>query len=134
VPEALVHRFSEARKAAPCVLYLPRAAAWWAAADDPTHTCFADCLESLPPNLPVLLLAVTEGEVPRELCALFKAQDMGGHQAVQTVGPPSLEARKEFVEVCVCMVGPPRPCGRSFALLSARRDGCLCVCEAARGA
>jgi hypothetical protein len=58
--EALAHRITEARKSAPCVLYLPRADVWWDSADASVRSCLVDCLDALPPSLPVLLLSVSE--------------------------------------------------------------------------
>ena len=52
--QALVSRMLEARRAAPCVLYLPDIIGWWRAASDSLRTVLTSQLESIPVNLPVL--------------------------------------------------------------------------------
>lgn len=52
--QALVSRIVEARRAAPCVVYLPDVLGWWRAASDSLRTVLASQLDSIPVNLPVL--------------------------------------------------------------------------------
>jgi SpoVK/Ycf46/Vps4 family AAA+-type ATPase len=52
--QALVSRIVEARRAAPCVVYLPDILGWWRAASDSLRTVLASQLDSIPVNLPVL--------------------------------------------------------------------------------
>jgi hypothetical protein len=108
--EALVRRVTEARKTTPCVLYLPRACAWWDSADEGVRACLEDTLNSLPPSLPLLLLAVAEkplADLDNDLVRLMThgtafdpvlaSAGLAGPSSVFAVQPPSHEARLEFL-------------------------------------
>ncbi|KAF6261685.1 hypothetical protein COO60DRAFT_1699727 [Scenedesmus sp. NREL 46B-D3] len=60
VEEALVSTFTEARRAAPAILYWPQAHLWWAAAGSGLRCALIALLDDLPPDLPLLLLATAE--------------------------------------------------------------------------
>lgn len=52
--QALVSRIQEARRASPCVIYLPDIIGWWRAASDTLRTVLASQIDAIPVNLPVL--------------------------------------------------------------------------------
>ncbi|CAE7598780.1 ATAD2, partial [Symbiodinium microadriaticum] len=52
--QALVSRILEARRAAPCVIYLPDVIGWWRSATDSLRTILMVQLDSIPVNLAVL--------------------------------------------------------------------------------
>ena len=57
---------------------MPKASSWWASADDALKHALTDVLETLPPQLPVLLLGVMEhtvADVDPALLALFTRKD-----------------------------------------------------------
>jgi hypothetical protein len=58
--EALVHAFVEARRASPALLFLPHLPLWWATAPAPLRAALLMLLEELPPDLPLLLVAVAD--------------------------------------------------------------------------
>ena len=56
-----MHAFIEARRAAPAVLYLPHVQLWWDTASPCLRATLCMLLADLPPELPLLLLAVADG-------------------------------------------------------------------------
>ena len=60
-----MHAFIEARRAAPAVLYLPHVQLWWETASSCLRATLCMLLADLPPDLPLLLLAVADN--PREV-------------------------------------------------------------------
>lgn len=50
----------EARRAAPALLYLPHLPLWWATAPCALRAALLMLLEELPPELPLLLVAVAD--------------------------------------------------------------------------
>ena len=96
--EALCSCVGEARRAAPCVLYLPRLDTWWEAAGPMLRATLCLLLDDIPADLPVLVLATSDvehGQLPTELAALF-AGDF-----VHTLGPPGQQERLLFWSACV---------------------------------
>jgi SpoVK/Ycf46/Vps4 family AAA+-type ATPase len=96
--EALCSCVGEARRAAPCVLYLPRLDTWWEAAGPMLRATLCLLLDDIPADLPVLVLATSDvehGQLPPELAALF-ARDF-----VHTLGPPGQQERLLFWSACV---------------------------------
>lgn len=70
--EALVHAFVEARRSAPALLYLPHLPLWWATAPPALRAALLMLLEELPPDLPLLLVAVADApaaDIDPEVCA-----------------------------------------------------------------
>ena len=61
-----MHALVEARRAAPAVLYLPHLQLWWQTASASLRAILWMLLADLPPDLPLLLLAVADcnEEVP----------------------------------------------------------------------
>ena len=55
-----MHAFIEARRAAPAVLYLPHVLLLWDTASLSLRATLSMLLADLPPDLPLLLLAVTD--------------------------------------------------------------------------
>jgi len=55
-----VHALIEARRAAPAVLYLPHLQLWWQTAHASLRATLWMLLSDLPPDLPLLLLAVAD--------------------------------------------------------------------------
>ena len=55
-----MHALIEARRAAPAVLYLPHLQLWWQTAGASLRATLWMLLADLPPDLPLLLLAVAE--------------------------------------------------------------------------
>jgi hypothetical protein len=64
-----VHAFVEARRAAPALLFLPHLPLWWATAPAALRAALLMLVEDLPPEFPLLLVAVADapaGEVDPE--------------------------------------------------------------------
>ena len=55
-----MHALIEARRAAPAVLYLPHLQLWWQTAHASLRATLWMLLSDLPPDLPLLLLAVAD--------------------------------------------------------------------------
>lgn len=55
-----MHAIIEARRAAPSVLYLPHLQLWWQTAHASLRATLWMLLSDLPPDLPLLLLAVAD--------------------------------------------------------------------------
>ena len=69
--------FREARRTAPCVLYLPHVTTLWAATTDTLKATFLTLLVDLPPLAPVFVLATTDETktaLPILLLNLFSQQ------------------------------------------------------------
>ena len=58
--EACIQMFREARQATPSIVYIPRIMSWWEVAMETLRGTFTSVLNSLPPDLPLLVLATTE--------------------------------------------------------------------------
>lgn len=58
--EACIQLFREARQATPSIVYIPRIMSWWEVAMETLRGTFTSVLNSLPPDLPLLVLATTE--------------------------------------------------------------------------
>lgn len=52
--------FREAKRLAPSVVYVPQISSWWDIVPGTVHATFLSILSSLPPDLPLLLLATAE--------------------------------------------------------------------------
>mmetsp|Transcript_2762 Transcript_2762/g.4160 ORF Transcript_2762/g.4160 Transcript_2762/m.4160 type:complete len:1396 (+) Transcript_2762:65-4252(+) len=74
--QALVSRMQEARRAAPCVVYLPDVTGWWGAASESLRSLLLSLLDSVPVNLPVLWLSTLV--VDMQLLSLAAASDTNG--------------------------------------------------------
>ncbi|KAL6228534.1 hypothetical protein ACLB2K_002483 [Fragaria x ananassa] len=66
--EALVHKFDEARRTTPSILYLPHFQEWWKAANKQLRAVLLTLLQDFPSDLPVLLL-VTSSVPPAKVGA-----------------------------------------------------------------
>ncbi|KAI8471874.1 MAG: hypothetical protein J3K34DRAFT_505681 [Monoraphidium minutum] len=105
--EALVHAFVEARRAAPALLYLPHLPLWWAAAPTGLRAALLMLVEELPPELPLLLVAVADApadELEPEVLQLFPPS------ARFELGPPSSRQRRDMFEpIFLAAAQPPPP-------------------------
>ena len=97
--EALVAAVTEARRAAPSILYLPHIRLWWESANATLHATLLTLLDDIPPNLPVMLLATADcerNELDEEL-----AESFGGEQRSYVLTKPKDAERKEYFEAIV---------------------------------
>ncbi|KAM7473233.1 hypothetical protein LguiB_020476 [Lonicera macranthoides] len=72
--DSLVHKFNEARRTKPSILYLPRFHLWWETAGTQLKAVLLTLVEQLPPNCPILLLGtsfVSPVELDEESSSVF---------------------------------------------------------------
>lgn len=101
--EALVHAVSEARRAAPAILYLPQLQHWWENAPPTLRSLLWVLLQDLPPSLPVLLLATADAR----LCEIDgDAQNIFG-EFVYELSQPLRAQRSEFFDSLAIAVRTP---------------------------
>lgn len=101
--EALVLAVSEARRAAPAILYLPQLQQWWENAAPTLRSLLWVLLQDLPPSLPVLLLATADAPL-HEIDG--DARDIFG-EFVYELSRPSAAQRSEFFESLAIAVRTP---------------------------
>ena len=97
--EALVAAVTEARRAAPSILYLPHIRLWWESANATLRATLLTLLDDIPPNLPVMLLATADcerNELDEELAEAF-----AGEQRSYALTKPKDAERKEYFEAIV---------------------------------
>ena len=97
--EALVVAVTEARRAAPSILYLPHIRLWWESANATLRATLLTLLDDIPPNLPVMLLATADcerNELDEELAEAF-----AGEQRSYALTKPKDAERKEYFEAIV---------------------------------
>jgi SpoVK/Ycf46/Vps4 family AAA+-type ATPase len=73
--EALSLRLHEARRSAPSIVYLPRADEWWAVADEQLRATLVHLLDSVPSDLPLLLLSTLSGKVAADAAVIEPGPD-----------------------------------------------------------
>lgn len=101
--EALVLAVSEARKAAPAILYLPQLQQWWENAAPTLRSLLWVLLQDLPPSLPVLLLATADAPL-HEIDG--DARDIFG-EFVYELSLPSAAQRADFFETLAIAARTP---------------------------
>ena len=92
--EALVGAVTEARRAAPAVLFLPHLRLWWDSASPTLRATLRTLMEDVPSDLPLLLLATCDcahGELDDEAAELF------GEGQVVPLKPPETSARVAYL-------------------------------------
>ena len=92
--EALVGAVTEARRAAPAVLFLPHLRLWWDSASRTLRATLRTLMEDVPSDLPLLLLATCDcahGELDDEAAELF------GEGQVVPLKPPETSARVAYL-------------------------------------
>ena len=97
--EALVAAVTEARRAAPSILYLPHARLWWESASATLRATLLTLLDDIPPNLPVMLIATSDCE-KKDLDEEF-AEAFASSQRSYALTKPNEAERKEFFEAIV---------------------------------
>lgn len=55
--------FREARRTAPCIVYLPHIGVWWQSVSETTRAAFLTLLQDLPSGIPILFLATAEEQL-----------------------------------------------------------------------
>jgi hypothetical protein len=106
--EAVVAAFTEARRAAPAILFLPAADAWWAAAPRTLRAALAACAGELAPGTSLILLASADApatELDPELVALLAPH--GGAGVVVSVQPPSAAGRRAVLAAAAADLARP---------------------------
>jgi SpoVK/Ycf46/Vps4 family AAA+-type ATPase len=96
--EALVGAVTEARRAAPAVLFLPHLRLWWDSASPTLRATLRALMEDVPSDLPLLLLATCDcagDELDDDAAGLF------GDGQVIALQKPSAEARAGYFEPIV---------------------------------
>ena len=103
--EALVRRITEARRAAPAVLFLPHLQMWWdAAAHSNLRATLWMLLEDLPPDLPLFLLATADvSEVDVDPIAL----DLFGSNVMELQAPNEEDRHRLFASIKAAMMTKP---------------------------
>ena len=96
--EALVGAVTEARRAAPAVLFLPHLRLWWDSASPTLRATLRALMEDVPGDLPLLLLATCDCEA-EELDA--EAAGVFGDGQVMRLEAPSAAARASYFEPIV---------------------------------
>ena len=92
--EALVGAVTEARRAAPAILFLPHLRLWWDSAPPSLRAVLRALLEDVPGDLPLMLLATCDCE--REALDEDAAGLFGEDQVVE-LRPPSAPARRAYL-------------------------------------
>lgn len=70
--------FSEARRSAPSVLFLPHAELWWESASEMLKCTLHTLLEDTPPDVPLLLLSVADcpiNDLDEDFASIFGGND-----------------------------------------------------------
>jgi SpoVK/Ycf46/Vps4 family AAA+-type ATPase len=96
--EALVGAVTEARRAAPAVLFLPHLRLWWDSASPTLRATLRALMEDVPGDLPLLLLATCDcdaDELDAEAAGVF------GDGQVMRLEAPSAAAREAYFEPIV---------------------------------
>lgn len=73
-----MNAFSEARRGAPSLLYLPHLQSWWACATETMRMTLTTLLEDTPPDIPIMLIALADvpfKELDDEIAGLFQGED-----------------------------------------------------------
>ena len=96
--EALVGAVTEARRAAPAILFLPHLRLWWDSAPPSLRAVLRALLEDVPGDLPLMLLATCDCE--REALDEDAAGLFGEDQVVE-LRPPSAPARRAYLGAVV---------------------------------
>lgn len=96
--EALVGAVTEARRAAPAVLFLPHLRLWWDSASPTLRATLRALMEDVPSDLPLLLLATCD-------CSIDEldpdAQGLFGDEQVMVLAKPDKNARAGYFEPIV---------------------------------
>ena len=107
VEAGIVQLFVEAKRHQPAVVYIPSLLGWCAAVSETARTTVKAMLDSLPPNDPILLLAVVDGpltSLPRDVRSWFGPRK--GNQ-VALHAPGNKERREFFDELLIDVRKPP---------------------------
>ena len=102
--EALVRRITEAKRAAPAVLFLPHLQLWWEAAHNNLRVTLWMLLEDIPPDLPLFLLAtadVSQDDIDPSALDLF------GENVHELQSPSESDRRLFFERIRDAMVTKP---------------------------
>ncbi|XP_036411233.1 ATPase family AAA domain-containing protein 2-like isoform X1 [Megalops cyprinoides] len=116
--EACAQLFSEARRTAPSILYIPHIQLWWDTVGSALKATFLSLLQDIPPFSPILLLAtcnVPHGSLFQEVQDLFRVE----YGEVYDVQLPTQEERTKFFKDLVLNQAAKAPASKKKAVLQA---------------